>query len=283
MKTKKYFPGIIGAVILCFILVVIQMFLSVAFQIIIMFTGSNAFIEFLKIFLPVIITFFIILFIAIKKCQGSVQDIFKLNKVPAEFWFSSVILVTGLLIVNSEFSNFLIYFFPMPDFIANLFNEMLVEYNIFVSLLLVAVLPAITEELIFRGALLNGLSRNYSKKKGIVISAILFAIVHLNPWQFVPAFVLGIFLAWICLETQSIYLCMFIHFINNAISVIISRVNVPINGLKVNGTGVVEFQPVWFDIMGIVLTGAGILVTIKLLGKYKKKMTISNPGDDIEI
>jgi len=67
------------------------------------------------------------------------------------------------------------------------------------------------EEILFRGIILKGLLNKYSPVTAIVISSILFGIAHMNPWQFIAAFTIGIFVGWIYYRTSSLLLAIVIH------------------------------------------------------------------------
>jgi len=71
------------------------------------------------------------------------------------------------------------------------------------------------EELIFRGVIMHGLMRNYPKVTAVFFSGLLFALFHLNPWQFPATLVLGMILGWIMIRTRNILLCIAGHSINN--------------------------------------------------------------------
>jgi Predicted metal-dependent membrane protease len=107
---------------------------------------------------------------------------------------------------------------PMPEFMKNIFREVSGR-NIFSFLTLVIAAP-IFEELIFRGIILDGLLKKYSPTRSIVISSILFAVVHLNPWQFIAAFVIGIFSGWVYYKTSNLTLSILIHAVNNLMAFI---------------------------------------------------------------
>jgi len=79
----------------------------------------------------------------------------------------------------------------------------------------VAVVGPIVEELIFRGLILKGFRRNYNATTAILMSALLFALFHLNPWQFPATFVLGLLLGWVMIRTNNIILAIIGHSINN--------------------------------------------------------------------
>lgn len=87
----------------------------------------------------------------------------------------------------------------------------------------ICILAPILEESIFRGFILQGLLNSKTQPVwAIIFSGILFGIAHLNPWQFVGAGTLGICFGFIYWRTGSLLLCIFLHFVNNLISFIVS-------------------------------------------------------------
>jgi membrane protease YdiL (CAAX protease family) len=104
---------------------------------------------------------------------------------------------------------------PMPKLIEELLMKFQNSTGIAMFLYMV-ILGPIGEELIFRGFILEGLLDRYSARKAILFSALLFGIVHLNPWQFIPGFILGIFFGWVYYNTQrSIIQAIILHAIVN--------------------------------------------------------------------
>ncbi len=89
------------------------------------------------------------------------------------------------------------------------------------NLITTAILPAICEETLHRGMLLKGNSQ-MGIKKSIIISGFLFGLLHLNIEQFFYATIIGLFLGYLCWGCNSIYPCIIVHFMNNAISVFLS-------------------------------------------------------------
>lgn len=83
------------------------------------------------------------------------------------------------------------------------------------ALFIVALLPAVMEELLFRGVILNSL-RKLGKWSAILISATAFALMHGNLFQLPYTFGFGILLGYIAFETGSLLPTMLIHFISNA-------------------------------------------------------------------
>ena len=82
-----------------------------------------------------------------------------------------------------------------------------------------AVIPGIVEEIMFRGIILTNLAP-YGKGMAIVASALLFGLMHMNPSQFFYTTLMGITLGYIYVKTRSIWICMVIHFTNNALGVL---------------------------------------------------------------
>ncbi len=81
----------------------------------------------------------------------------------------------------------------------------------------IAIIPATVEELLFRYTICRSL-KIYGKRTAMLVSAILFALMHTNAEQLLYTFVAGLLLAWIYLETDNILCSVLLHFINNGIS-----------------------------------------------------------------
>lgn len=88
----------------------------------------------------------------------------------------------------------------------------------FFNLVLIALVPAVSEELVFRGILQNLISKaTQNVWIGIVSSALLFALLHGKPFHFIPILGLGILYGVIVAYSGSIWLTMILHFANNAL------------------------------------------------------------------
>ena len=105
---------------------------------------------------------------------------------------------------------------PMPDFMEEMIQKVF-KRDIY-SYVALGVAAPILEEFLFRKIILEGLEQNYGARKAIFWSAVFFALFHMNPWQAIGAFAGGLFLGWVYLNTRDIWLCIFIHFINNSLA-----------------------------------------------------------------
>lgn len=95
--------------------------------------------------------------------------------------------------------------------IHDVINGIRAQGGVALLLICVAVLPGICEELLCRGTLLAGLRNGIGPIGAALVSAFLFAILHLSPWRFAPQFCLGIMLAVVVWRTRSIVPAMIIH------------------------------------------------------------------------
>jgi membrane protease YdiL (CAAX protease family) len=190
------------------------------------------------------------------------------NNVPLNLWIAIIIFMFGLVILSSQLDNLLNYILPMPEFLEDIFDSILTNEYMASSIILVGIMPAFLEEMLFRGVILSGFKDNYSRTKAIIMSSLLFGIVHLNPWQFVTAFIIGIISAWICLQTKSILPSIYMHLYNNMLAVLVMKFSdvMFFKEFNVSSSGR-PFQPLWFNAIGIVFTGIGVLLLMNSIKK----------------
>lgn len=139
-----------------------------------------------------------------------------------------------------------------------------------VNIIVMAILPAVGEELLFRGVfqrLLTEWTRNIHW--GIVLAALLFSFFHFEFFGFLPRFLLGIFFGYLFAWTSSIWVPILAHFTNNFIIVCYSFYSQPTTGpspIEELGTHADLF--LWISLAG------GILVSA-LLFYYEKSRRFS--------
>lgn len=125
-----------------------------------------------------------------------------------------VLAAISTIAIQTGITSPIVNLIPMPEFVKKIFMEFGNQNGVF-SFITVVVAAPILEELIFRGIILHGLLQRYSPTKSIIVSSVLFGIVHLNPWQFVGAFIIGLFSGWVYYKTKKLTLSILIHFANN--------------------------------------------------------------------
>jgi membrane protease YdiL (CAAX protease family) len=111
----------------------------------------------------------------------------------------------------------------MPEFLKQAL-EQLTEGPLWVAFLSVSVFAPLFEEWLCRGLVLRGLLRKFNPASAIMVSAAFFAILHMNPWQAIPAFLLGLLFGYVYYKTGSLKLTMLMHCVNNTLALITSRI-----------------------------------------------------------
>lgn len=105
----------------------------------------------------------------------------------------------------------------IPDYlIDNLYGAILEDplWNV----LSVVIAAPLLEEFFIRGIMLRGMLQRMSAAKAITWSAFIFALIHLNLYQALGAFVIGLFIGWVYYRSGSLLFAILIHFVNNSFS-----------------------------------------------------------------
>ena len=90
-------------------------------------------------------------------------------------------------------------------------------YQIIIYLISIAVIPAIVEELVFRKTFCDALAP-YGAKTAIIITSVLFALMHRDFARVIFTFVMGVFCSWLYIGTKNIKIPMLLHFLNNLLA-----------------------------------------------------------------
>jgi hypothetical protein len=103
-----------------------------------------------------------------------------------------------------------------------------------ILVIVLAVLPAIGEELVFRGVIGRGLVARCGVVQGIFVTSLLFAVAHLHPAHQISVFPLGVLLHVIYLATRSILAPILLHFLVNSWAAVLAKASL---GMKAEGEG----------------------------------------------
>jgi hypothetical protein len=171
-----------------------------------------------------------------------------------------VVTVVGLSFLLSELGNMLQSVLPPPAWFAAIMEDLLGgKKSLWGSILLASIVAPVTEEPMFRGLILRGFLQRYSVSKAIVVSALLFALFHLNPWQFAAGAATGLLFAWCFVKTRSLVPCLFGHAVNNSLGWVFMALHLEVPGYTGEWAEGIKHQPLWFDALGLLLAAAGIL------------------------
>ena len=126
------------------------------------------------------------------------------------------------------------------------------------NLVVIALIPAIGEELTFRGVLQQGLTRRMNPHVAILLSAAIFSFIHFQFYGFLPRMFLGMLLGYLFYTSGSLWTCMLMHFLNNGSAVVVYYLNHKgIINVDVDHFG--EAQNMWVLIASAVVTVALIV------------------------
>lgn len=162
---------------------------------------------------------------------------FSLTKLPN---YKQVILTTLLVVIIAPFINLLAFIneqIVLPDFLSSLeakwrvseeridllYQQMLVGDSfpqLAFNLLVMALMPALGEELFCRGALMNIFGLKVKNTTAVWLVAIIFSLIHFQMFSFIPRLILGAILGYLLVWSGSLWLPIFFHLLNNAIIVI---------------------------------------------------------------
>ncbi len=168
-----------------------------------------------------------------------------------------LLATSSLAIILEPLSTLLLKFWPMPEWFENYFGQV---FTVSISTFILAVIVApLCEEVLLRGVILRGLLTSMSPKKAIIWSAFFFALIHFNPWQALPAFVIGLFLGWMYWKTKSIWPCIFIHFVNNLFAFI---------GITIADSKGLDSNTTLQDLTGGYFTSFFVVATVLLIVSF---------------
>ncbi len=157
-----------------------------------------------------------IFFFGYRKAKAPFRQVFALAPFSPFLLIAVLILLPGLQYLVSFINVAVERAIPSPPWFWELFDSVFNNrFGFWGSVFRVAVFAPVVEETFFRGILMFGLMRNYKSGYAIFLSAIMFSLFHLNPWQMTYTFFLGLFLAWLMVRTRSLPLCILAHAINN--------------------------------------------------------------------
>lgn len=173
------------------------------------------------------------------------------------FWAAQNIITE----INLAFDKIL----PPPSWFWELFNKVFEsDFGVYGAILKVVIVAPIIEELIFRGAIMYGLMRNYSKFTAVFVSALMFALFHLNPWQFPATFTLGLLLGFLRIRTNSMLPCIAGHSINNGLALIAM-----LFGAEISQTAFFQMEKNQQLLISLAITVLSLLTIIVLVKKRK--------------
>ena len=151
-------------------------------------------------------------------------------RAPASFWLWSVTAVVAFAVAESNLPVLFDRLYPIPPTQLDFYRRYLAANSpgeLALFLLVAAIIPAICEEITFRGLIQSGLRHSFGPKHAVVWSGFLFAVLHLNPWNFLGLWVFGSLLGYLTERCGSVRPAMLAHTLNNALALIVFAAQSP--------------------------------------------------------
>ena len=140
-------------------------------------------------------------------------------------------------------------------------------WGLLLNLFVMALLPALGEELTFRGLLLNGLNRHQQPHLAIWVVAVLFSAMHMQFYGFIPRMLLGAYFGYLVVWSGSLWLPVLAHLTNNAMAVIgnyvVFKTQSDTQWLESFGTG----DTLWVGIVSLLVSLFMIAIISRLMNK----------------
>ncbi|MBN1543482.1 CPBP family intramembrane metalloprotease [candidate division KSB1 bacterium] len=152
------------------------------------------------------------------------RQVFRFTVLNAHQVFYSIVLAVSGFVLLDELDRIMAMIFPMPDIFVQAIESMMriQTPSDAVFLVLAAVLAAgLSEEMLFRGLLQGSLERELDPARAIVLSAIAFSLLHLNPWNALQITVIGLLMGYLVWKSGSLWPAVFVHMLNNLFSLLI--------------------------------------------------------------
>jgi membrane protease YdiL (CAAX protease family) len=193
----------------------------------------------------------------------NVRKTIRFNKIN----FSNIMLIIVFAYLITPLMNLInaISLLFVQNDISNVMNNITEKNSFLISLFMVAFVPCILEESVYRGIFYSEYSK-INPLKGILLSAFLFGLMHGNLNQFSYAFAMGIVFALLIEATNSILATMVVHFIINGTSILLLEVYPKLLHLLERMYGSEKFNAK--ELMDTLQTGATEKVNIDFVIQY---------------
>ncbi|GAB5407827.1 MAG: hypothetical protein BalsKO_01920 [Balneolaceae bacterium] len=166
--------------------------------------------------------------------------------------------------ININVFGWLMELFPWLSFFQDLQDQMLEiitgfiksDNAVFYGLIYIALVPAVFEEIMFRGYIQRALEKSWGIKAAIIVSGFMFGAYHLQPGNLLPLSFLGMVFAYVTYISNSLIPAMILHFINNGAQVVYGSMNPEFLEAAADPT---EMSLPWFMIILSVLVTSSLL------------------------
>jgi|GEM_PF-184085 len=163
---------------------------------------------------------------------------FRFTRPPVRALVFAVLMAAPAYVLAAGVMQLIDLIYPIPAEYLKVLQEAVSLENLSLGmvLLVMGVLPGLCEETLMRGYIYRSF-RSYGPWTAIVVSAVLFGIMHLDPFRLLPAALIGLYLGILLWRSGSIWVPIVAHAVNNSLAVLLSRVVIdkPLGNVLLNG------------------------------------------------
>lgn len=178
---------------------------------------------------------------------------------------------------NSQFINSAKSFFDtLNKMVEKTYGNLLSASNIFellLVILVVAVVPAISEEAMFRGFIQRSFELKLKPYLAIFLTAMFFSAYHFNPYGFIPLFILGAYFGYTAYMTRSLVIPVILHFLNNFSAILLYHILG--NDELIKSDSVIKGEELSSYLTMLVILTLLFILLIAFISKYYSSKTIT--------
>jgi|GEM_PF-180605 len=185
----------------------------------------------------------------------SMQSVYRLRSIRENTWLWCVVIGVSVSVLGDELDRLISLVFDPPEWLTQSMEFFRIDSGLDFIVLIggVVVVAPITEELLFRGFLQTTLEhRERNVTRAILLTALAFAILHMNTWWVIQIYLFGLVLSYFSWRTQSVAPGMLAHMSINATSVFLGNLHL-------------RDQLEWYELGGHV---SPIWIAVSILGIY---------------
>jgi sodium transport system permease protein len=208
------------------------------------------------------------------------KRVLALHKPHPAVWPATVLLFVGGWLLVLELASLQNMITPFPVEFLKRFEALFTQLGLLSlpkALLVVAILPGVCEELLCRGFILHSLKTRFGKSGTILMTALIFSLLHMDTYRLLPTAALGLMLGWLVMETGSILPAILGHALNNGLSFLVFKFQHQFNQISWLREDTTQLLPWYAVVTGILLILLGVVWIKKSGGSHASSDELALP------
>lgn len=189
-----------------------------------------------------------------------------LRAASPKYWLSGLLMGLSIWAIGAEVVALQEYVLPIPKALIEQqapLEALMKHQPLWWLLLVVGLVPAVVEEMCFRGLLLGSMRTTGKRWLGLLVTAAAFALFHFLVYRMAITFVLGLLLAYLSWQSRSVFPGMIAHFMNNAFAVIRTQYPQVVKVIGIDPTSESNHLPIHVLVIAVLLVIAAIWISRK--------------------